>query len=344
MKRLHRMLVLFAPGVIAGALIASTTVGQAQPRPPTPAPAPTPTPGPRRPTVVIKGDFELPPEARAQIRADLDRALADIDGNQDLPPKTRARLRRAIAKARASDMKDLTALGQALQEMSVELEGLGDELRAELPEIQLQVERALRRAGVARKAARLALTSPDGDPWAVVAGDDNDDEDADQDFDVDIDNGSVTIRRGSDPGTPVTPWARGWRGMTPPVPPVPPVPPAPPVPPLPPMPPGLDQDNAAMADPFDAHVGVDLRRRDSLAPAQIERLRDIATKASSDIQSAQRTIAAKSDELGALVASDDVDEARLDQLVDDIAREEAKLHKARLRALVQARRVLEGGH
>ena len=97
-----------------------------------------------------------------------------------------------------------------------------------------------------------------------------------------------------------------------------------------------------MLDPFDAPVSVDLRQRDSLASGDIKKLRDIATKASGEIESAQQAIAVKSKELNALVASEDVDEVRLDRLVDEIAQEEAKLHKARLRALVQARGVLKG--
>ena len=47
MSRLHRMLVLVAPALIAGAVIATATIGEAQPTP-TPAPAPSPAPHPGR--------------------------------------------------------------------------------------------------------------------------------------------------------------------------------------------------------------------------------------------------------------------------------------------------------
>ena len=136
MNRLHRLLVLVAPALIAGAVIATATIGEAQPTP-TPRPSPAPHAGPRRHPVVIQGgDVVLPPEARDQIRAEIDRAMAEIDRNEDIPAKTRARLHRALAKARASTSKDLAKLGTSLREMSDELAGVGAELSAELPDMQ----------------------------------------------------------------------------------------------------------------------------------------------------------------------------------------------------------------
>jgi hypothetical protein len=362
-SRLHRLLVVFAPGVLAGALIASATIGEAQPTP-RPAPAPRPTPG--RPAVIVDGNVELPPEARDQIRAELERAMAEIDSNDDIPPKMRARLHRALAKARASNMKDLAKLGDALQQMSGELEGLGDELREELPAIQQEIERALRQSGVARKAGRVRIVDPHGSAWSVTTDDDDDDDDDDEDeedaddarkdfdFDVDVDDGSVRIRPGPTPDGPAGPWMRRWQGMTPPIPPVPPVPPtppaAPPAPPAPPTPPTPPTRGAVRSfdrgpigsDPFDVDVGVDLGGRGALTNRQVEDLRKITTAASGEIDAAQQAIASKSDELRALVAANQVDEDRVNRLVDEIAEQEARLHKARLRALIYARRVLQG--
>ena len=101
MNRLHRLLVLVAPALIAGAVIASATIGEAQPTPrPTPTPTPTPTHGRQRHTVVIQGDIDLPQIARDQIRAELDRALAEIDRNADIPAAMRARLRELMETSR----------------------------------------------------------------------------------------------------------------------------------------------------------------------------------------------------------------------------------------------------
>lgn len=331
MKRLHRILVLVVPGLIAGALIASSNVGEAQPTP-TPAPAPRPAPS--------RGVVELPPEARDQIRAELDRAMAELDANPDLPPKMRARLHKALAKARAANMKDLAMLGEAMRQLSAELEGLGEELQAELPGIQQEIEAALRHAGVLRHAGKVKIAGPGADPWAVVVGDDDhadDDEHGDFDVDVDVDNGSVTIRRGADPDGPAGPWTRRWQGMTPPVPPVPPAPPAPPAPPTPPAPPALDH-----SDPFDVDVQVQFPSRDSLSDRKVQQLRSIADAAGHRIDEAKRVIAAKSQALEQLVADPDADIDDVEALVDEISREEAKLHKARLRALIEARKTL--GH
>jgi len=345
-NRLHRLLVLVAPALIAGAVIASATIGEAQPTPrPTPTPTPTPHPGRQRHTVVIQGDIDLPQVARDQIRAELDRALAEIDRNADIPAAMRARLHRALAKARGSNMKDLAKLGVALREMSTELEGLGDDLDGQVPAIQAEIDRALRSAGVHGRAGRVVVASgdDDDDPWA--GGGDDDDDDADSADDADAEDRDVDIDVDVDVDT--SQWMRGWQGVapTPPVPPVPPVAPLaplPPMPPMPPAPPGHAHAGVDLPDSFD--VGVDLDDVE-LSNGQARSLRAIAKRVDAETRDADQIIRSKSDELKQLIAGPDVDKAAVNRLVDEITREEAKVRKARLMGLIDARGVLtaDGG-
>ncbi len=370
MNRLHRMLVLVAPALIAGAVIATATIGEAQPTP-TPAPAPSPAPHPGRHggrhPVVVDADASLPPHVRDQIRAELDRALAEIDANEAIPPKIRARLHRALTKARASSMKDLAKLSRAMHEMTEELKDLDEDLAEQMPEIQREIDRAMREAAGRGKRARVVIAGEhEDDPWAGPGKhdddddddddrgrDDEDDEDEDDDrgfaFDIDLGgaDGAIVIRRDGTIAGPLPPGAHGWPGVVPPVPPVPPMPPRPPVPPpaafaplppAPPAPPALEH-HGDMTDAFDIDIDIDLDDV-KISGRQATKLREIADDAQADTERAADQIRIKSAELRRMITEVDVDIDEVDALVDDISREEATLRKARLRALIDARGVL----
>ncbi len=308
MSRLHRMLIVAVPSLFVGAIAASATLGQAQPRP---APAAKPQPKPRPAPVTVSVDDDLASEIRARVQAEIRRAMAEIDRNPDIPPKIRARVLKSLAKIEKSNLRDLSQLGATLGELRSELEGLTEDIIAdEVPDIQREVERAMRSAGIDEADEPDEAEAPDDEDQG--AGHDD-------------------------------PWARGPVTVIPPTPPVPPVPPVPavgpsrPVAPRPPAPPSVAPGGFVALDDLEIDIDLDDVQ---VTPSQNRDLRRIASDERAASEPARTKIRALSAELRAAVDRVDVDEADVSRLVDAITSEEANVRKARLLALTRARKVL----
>lgn len=311
MSRLRRVLVLVVPALVAGALVATASLGQAQPTPrPAPAPAPAPAKPPRRPTAVVVGG-PLAEHVQAQVRAEISRAMAELEANPDIPPKVRAKVLKALGKLQRTDVTDLAKLGDALRGMTDELEGLTDQLE-DLPDIQGEIDRALRSAGL------------HGGHGAIVIGSDDDSDLDDLDIDVDVDL-ALDDQTGA------------WT--------VPPVPPAPPAPPAPPVVGrhGVQAPMADDADPLDAldDLEVDIDLDDvKVSPDQGKKLREILKVERDARVAAASRIEDLSRDLKTALADVNVDESRIKDLVGQITDEEARIRTARLVAMVKTRKIL----
>lgn len=110
---------------------------------------------------------------------------------------------------------------------------------------------------------------------------------------------------------------------------------------MPPAPPSFDRSSPRAHTDFDVDIDIDDVK---VSGKQAKRLRQIARGVSEVNERAGATIEEKSEELRQLIASNrkgaDIDQ-QIGDLVDEISRAEAEIRKARLRALVQTRGLLD---
>ncbi|HVK75675.1 MAG TPA: hypothetical protein VM734_20230, partial [Kofleriaceae bacterium] len=136
------------PALAAATLFATAVPGSAQPTAPG-APAPD-----ARPRVkVVRPGVPVPANAQRAVldhaRAEIERALAQIDGDPHIPAKLKAKIKAKLAKTMAKlakgEITDLEDFGAAMEAFGEEMADFGDELEEE---IKTEVERALRDQGI----------------------------------------------------------------------------------------------------------------------------------------------------------------------------------------------------
>ena len=153
------------------------------PEPPEPGVAPraprAPRP-PRPPRAPHPGKVQIPADVRAQVeadmqraRADIDRALAEIEHNPHIPAHLKGKLKVKLGKLRDADLDDLIEMAGEMEEFGREMEAWGDELSEE---IEQEVEQALRDSKLEYK---FKAKGKDFD--FDFDFDDDDDDDADDD-------------------------------------------------------------------------------------------------------------------------------------------------------------------
>ena len=287
-------------------------VPPAPPAPPAAAPpaaAPLPPRPPRAPRPPRPGKIQLPPDVRAQVeadmdraRADIDRALAEIDRNPHIPAHLKSKLQAKLRKLRSADLDELIQMAGEMDEFGREMQEWGEELQGE---IQEEVQRALKYKLKAKAKAK---------------GQDHD-HDYDFDFDFDFDQDDDDAH-----GNDFDPWA----GTAP-------VPPPPPgrmgrLPPPPPGPVILD-----LGDDFALDVDIDDLQ---LAPGQRAELKRIHGAEKAAVAPAAQKLDQLSRELRRELENDDTTEAEINRLVDEISRQESAVRKARLSSLVKTRKLL----
>jgi hypothetical protein len=241
--------------------------------------------------------------ARAQAREQLERAREQI-AKAPMPEKMRQKiLARLDRAAKVLDEHLANATAGDMDDLEREMEAMGEELEREMEAM----------------AEELAALGEDWEDWAPV----------------------IVNKVGS--------WTGSWDGDVPepPEPPDAPEPPdfgddvdvfvVPPVPPVPPVP-GLDLD----LDDIDITIDIDLGAL-KLSSDQLGQL-DIIFDAEQDVvEPAREQIEDLSEELHDALAADQVDEAKLARLVDEISEREAAIRKAQILAWAKSKRLLDAG-
>ncbi len=202
-----------AIALLTTAVVSSPIAAQPQPpEPPEPPDAPVAPRGPRPPRAPRPPRPPRPPQAprpiqvpdhvRAQVeaeldraRADIDRALTEIDGNPHVPPALKAKLKQQLAKLRDADLDDLVDMAGNMagdmDEFGRQMDRWGEQLEKS---VERDVAKALRDSGI---------------------------EDMDFDFDFDHDDDADAPDVDDDPWAPGPP--SGRHGRMPPHPPQPPM-------------------------------------------------------------------------------------------------------------------------
>jgi hypothetical protein len=279
------------------------------PAPPAPPSAPRPPRPPRAPRPPQPPHVHIPPDVRAQVeqdlqraRADIDRALAEIDGNPHIPGPMKVKLKLKLGKLRNADLDDLIEMAGEMDEFGREMEQWGEELSRD---IEKDVEKAF-------KDGKLDFKFKGKDFDYDYDYDGNDDDDDDDD-----DKGA-----GFDP----------WQGTGPSVP-----------------PPGRmgrlphpsPSPNPVIGGLSDSDFALDVDIDDlQLSSAQRAELKRIHSAERSAITPALGKIDALSHELHGELENDDTSDAEINRLVDEISRQESTVRKARLQSLIKTRKLL----
>ncbi|HUQ04512.1 MAG TPA: Spy/CpxP family protein refolding chaperone [Kofleriaceae bacterium] len=284
------------------------------PRPPRPPRAPRPPRPPQPPHGV---HVHLPPDVRAQVeqelqraRADIDRALAEIDSNPQIPGPMKAKIKLKLTKLRNADLDDLIEMAGDMDEFGREMEKWGEELGRD---IEKDVEKAI-------KDGKFDFKGKDFDYDYDGDDDDDDDGDDDDDDDDDDDNGAgfdPWQGTGPGPGVPVP----GRMGRMP----------HPPSPSANPVIGGLDDSD------FVLDVDIDDLQLSSQQRSELKRIHRAEQAA---VQPAVGEIDRLSRELHGELENDDTSDAEINRLVDEISRQESTVRKARLQSLIKTRKLL----
>ncbi|MBE7449608.1 MAG: periplasmic heavy metal sensor [Kofleriaceae bacterium] len=309
MIRLHTV----TAALLATVLVAPSSMAQPEaPEPPPldpwarPAPAPRPPAPPRPPRPPrTKVKVVIPDDVRPQVEAELRRAQAEIAralAEVERNPHVPAAVK---AKLRAQLGRLRTAKLDDLAAMAAEMEAFGEEMGRWGEEFGEEMERMGEQLG--RDIQRDVEAALRRSGIRMRGGD------LDLDFDVDFfDDGDDRDVKDPWATAPRAPRGRGPAGRDPVIIDL------------------RDQDFALDVDVDDLQLSAPQR-------AQLKR---IAQQEQAAVEPVARRIDALSRELRAELEDDDSDAATLDRLVDELSRHEGEVRKARLRALVETRKLL----
>jgi hypothetical protein len=139
-----KLLTTILPSLLVGGLLFGSALTDAQPSPPTPPTAPKPAKPPKPPQ---------PPQVKGQIHIDLgdlddmideqiQNALEAIGDNEEIPEHVREALKQRLDKVRVKAKKRISKINvKDLDDLKVELGGLGEELGQEMEQFGKEMEK-----------------------------------------------------------------------------------------------------------------------------------------------------------------------------------------------------------